>query len=160
MRIGLITTKILFIIHYRVPVTRAVNFTITVVNRGGGCWGSWVPNCLERFSDISTLGVAIVENNIEEVENLLSAGCDPNYKDARWSPACNMHHCGWEGYPYTSGLSNLHIAVLKQNIPAVKILLKMENIVVDTKDEDGCTPLDYAGILNRARPLLLQHGAQ
>lgn len=98
----------------------------------------------EKFANISSLGLAIIGNKTEEIEDLLSGICDPNDNKTLHIPRCNLFDCGWDGYPFTAGLSNLHIAAMKGNIFALEKLLSMENIAVDSRDEYEETPLMYA----------------
>lgn len=100
--------------------------------------------CPEKFANISSLGLAILGNKTEEMDALLSGICDPNDSKTLHTPSCNMHLCGWNGYPYIAGLSNLHLAVMKGNLFALEKLLAAKNIVVDSQDENGETPIMYA----------------
>ena len=98
----------------------------------------------EQFANISSLGLAIVENDLKKMETLLLSGiCDPNDNTTLYTRACSPPYCGWDGFPFTSGLSSLHIAVLKANIDALEKLLAFDDIMVDSVDENGETPLFY-----------------
>jgi hypothetical protein len=60
-----------------------------------------------------------------------------------YTRSCSIHYCGSNGFPFTSCLSSLHIAVVKGNIAALEKLLAVDDIVVDSVDENRETPLFY-----------------
>jgi len=76
-----------------------------------------------RFGD-SMLHVAIFRSNLEEVECLLAAGADPNWRGA---------------YRYTP----LHNAV-SLDLPEIVERLLKAGARVDVADDDGRKPIDYA----------------
>lgn len=136
------------------------------------------------FYNISDLGVAVLDNNLDAVDDLIKKGCDVNYNGTGlyveiMSDDYDYEYDYYEDYEdyeygeyygyqtgendnssfYVSGVTALGIAAGDGNVEFVEKLLSIPGIEVDPVASDGTTPLYYAAVWGYAEIIRMLHAA-
>ena len=111
------------------------------------------------YYNISDLGLAALDNRVDDVDGLLADGCDVNYNDTsvvlEYSYSENDYEYGDYEHEYgeygdaslvVDGMTALHIAATEGNNDMVAKLLTISGMEMDKVTTHGSTPLfDAAG---------------
>jgi len=122
------------------------------------------------YRNISTMGLAAIDDDVEMLKMLLEAGCDPNYNETSALFFDVMDYLDYDNYEYIydedyynyadyemayyygdweyeddgryiGGVAVLHIASVEGSIDVVKQLIKHGEVDVNVQDEFGMTPM-------------------